>query len=89
MIATGRKTEEYRDIKPYYNKLERIKYDAVLFRNGYSKDSNTLLVKIDCIEKGRGCEEWGAPIDRDVYIIELGKVLEYNGLEVCGVKTND
>ncbi len=38
MIASGEKTEEYREIKPYWNtRLYGKEFDLVKFRNGYSK----------------------------------------------------
>ncbi len=43
----------------------------VLFRYGYTK--RTMLYAIDSITIGRGCPEWGAPEDRDVFIIKFHK----------------
>lgn len=45
-IKDGTKTIEYREIKPYWTKrLEDKFFDAVHFRNGYSKSSPTMLLK--------------------------------------------
>jgi hypothetical protein len=106
MQESGEKTEEYREIKPYwvkrlcpcthgcsnghwsekYNKCvltckaveshmnhyyngERIgAFTHVRFRYGYT--NRTFTHKIDRIRIGRGKPEWGAPTDRDVFIIE-------------------
>ena len=62
MIERGEKTEEYREIKPYWTKRIGL-YDAVKFSYGYTKRT---------ISVGKGRKEWGAP-DSDVYIIKLGK----------------
>ena len=89
MIELGKKLEEYREIKPYWSKrlvgYERplfshrygyqqsnVKgYTHVRFRYGYTKRS--MLFKIDKIIIGRGNPEWGAPTDKDVFIIKLGE----------------
>lgn len=108
MIDIGDKPEEYREIKPYWekrlldyksltkyyleNKTElRIKsllfphrpaiedvcrafpagFTHVRFRRGYTKV--TMLFEIKTITFGYGKTEWGAPKDRQVFIIKLGK----------------
>lgn len=88
MILSGEKKEEYREIKPYWAKRllwtieesddEREgfeQYDAVEFRNGYSKDAPTMLVECKGISVGIGNPAWGAP-EHPVFIIKLGKILE-------------
>lgn len=105
MIESGEKTEEYREIKPYW--VKRLVWDAdygvpvlhedieficsrpkgienlfdagwkprtythVCFRYGYTK--RTMLFPIKEITIGRGNPAWGAPEDRDVFIIKLNK----------------
>ena len=44
-------------------------YTHVRFRYGYTK--RTMLFKIDSIIIGRGNPYWGAPTDKDVFIIEF------------------
>lgn len=39
MIDSGEKTEEYREVKPYWVARLSRTYDAVCFRNGYSNDA--------------------------------------------------
>lgn len=69
MIASGEKTEEYREIKPFYeNRFRRYSYDIVRFHRGYT--DTVMLWKIKSIEKGLGKAEWGAP-DYPVFIIAL------------------
>ena len=109
MQERGDKTEEYREITPYWFKrlyLCKVKYKAgqttyrtpsdpeaqiccspllrdwlivgfanfgmkpythVAFRYGYTK--RCFVHRIDSITIGRGKPEWGAPTDRDVFII--------------------
>jgi hypothetical protein len=75
MIASGVKREEYREMKPYWHKrLANRKYDAIQFRNGYSKDAPTMLVELKSILSGLGIIEWGAPAAHPVYILTLGNV---------------
>ena len=71
MIESGEKMEEYRENKPYWQKrLLSCKYDAVLFRYGYTPRTMTFWIK--GIRLGIGKKEWGAG-DDEVFIIELGE----------------
>jgi len=77
MILSGEKTEEYRDIKPYWDKrLIGNSFDIIRFRNGYKKDSSTFDIECKGISKGFGWVTWGAPKINAVYIIKLGKRLD-------------
>ena len=95
MIESGIKTEEYREIKPYWIKrlcnyadtlwqcadcdgllmcsacFTPYKYTHVRFRYGYTK--RTMLREIESISIGYGKPEWGAPIDKQVFIIKFKK----------------
>ena len=75
LIAIGEKKEEYRTPGKWIgSRLEGREYDAVEFRNGYSRTSPTSRLEYlgHCL--GHGRPEWGAP-DTPVVIIKLGKVL--------------
>lgn len=82
-IASGRKKEEYRDITPFWkSRLEQAfdgkttfkKYDAIRFRRGrYGK--TTMLVECRSIYVGYGRPELGAPEGKEVYILDLGKII--------------
>jgi hypothetical protein len=75
MIYSGVKREEYREMKPYWHKrLLNKHYDAIRFRNGYSKDAPTMLVELKHIYSGLGIVEWGAPEGQPVYILKLGDI---------------
>lgn len=53
-ILSGRKTEEYRQIKKYYiNKFINKKYNKILLQAGYSKTSPRLIADIISIEVGK------------------------------------
>ncbi len=99
MIESGIKTEEYREIKPYWEKrlidyaaikaniteiflrkrLLGIQTDVckhfprgfthVRFRYGYTK--RIITREIESITIGYGKPEWGAPTDRQVFIIKF------------------
>tara|TARA_R110000772_G_scaffold181116_1_gene292446 strand:+ start:433 stop:720 length:288 start_codon:yes stop_codon:yes gene_type:complete len=75
MIVYGGKRQEYREIKPYWDKRFNKQYDAVFFKNGYQKDAPSALVELVEIRKGQGISIWGAPNEK-VYILELGRILE-------------
>lgn len=87
LIECGEKREEYRVIKPYwtkrfigvygpqfYHRLFYLRakykdYTHVLFRYGYTK--RKMQYEIDEITVGRGRTDWGAPADKDVFIIKF------------------
>jgi hypothetical protein len=76
MIASGEKREEYREIKPYWNKrLNSREYDVIKFRNGYARNAPEMIVELKEICSSLGIVEWGAPERESVYILKLGKVL--------------
>ena len=77
MILLGKKWEEYREIKPYWDKrIKGKRYDAISFRNGYSKDAPTMLVEFIDHHIGLGVIPFGAPSNQRVHILTLGKILE-------------
>lgn len=70
LIASGGKTKEFRENKPYWqSRLSGKTFDEVHFRNGYAKDSPFMRVKCGDIHLQR--EVWGS-----VFVIELGDILE-------------
>lgn len=85
MIKSGEKKEEYREIKPYYDKRFGWKDDEKLrtyqittdikFRNGYSKTSPTLFCHV-CIQKDYGKEQWGAEPNKRYYVLKIMKIWE-------------
>lgn len=114
MIESGIKTEEYREIKPYwyqrlYQRKKEFGYDGRLtreeceyicqqslryilkgegfavaelkpfthirFRYGYTK--RTMLFELNGITIGKGNTEWGAPADKEVFILKLGKKVNF------------
>lgn len=77
MIASGEKREEYREIKPHWDKrLIGKRYDVIEFRNGYGEGVPRMTVELDGILIGNGNPRWGATIGKTTYVLLLGKVLE-------------
>lgn len=75
LIISGDKKEEYREIKPFYDSRFKKYIDTkevivVTLINGYKKDSKRFDIKCT-VTVGRGNPNWGAPTDRDVYILEI------------------
>ena len=71
------KKEEYREDKPYYQRLLE-KYRGfpsftVVFRAGYSQES-PMAVCLCKLKKGEGFEKWGAEKGKNYYVLELLKV---------------
>lgn len=90
MIDRGEKKEEYREIKQYWMKrliedidedeegdtcchVFYVDYECVCFHRGYT--STTMTFRVKNIDIGKGKPEWGAPVERDVFIIKLGERL--------------
>ena len=80
MIDVGDKPEEYREDNDYWNNRLIDKetllvkpFTHVRFHRGYT--STTMLWTITDISLGRGKTEWGAPENKDVFIIKLGERL--------------
>lgn len=77
MIASGEKTDEYREIKPYWETRlsDASRYSVVRFRNGYNPGSPTMTIELLGISQGVGNPKWGAP-SSPVYRLHLGKIIE-------------
>lgn len=89
MIESGEKSEEYREIKPYWtNRFYKIRgadklgphyicwFDRVVFKNGYSKTARSM--EFECLEilVGPGKFEWGALRNESYFVIKLGNKLK-------------
>ena len=84
MIASGEKTEEYREIKPYWSTrlkdfLVKKPFDYIIFKNGYGKDAPSMKVELKKIEFGISKLEWGDKEEK-CYVLYLGKVIWNNAL---------
>lgn len=79
MINEGKKPEEYRDIKPHYDKTlgahiaGTIHIDRVRLHRGYTSTTQTFNVRE--IVKGTGNPEWGAEPEKRYYVIRLGQLV--------------
>jgi len=80
MIVSGEKKEEYREVKPYYDK--RLGFycryglpTTLYFRNGYSHDSPKVKCRVKIrIDKGK--EKWGAELGKIYYVLEIINIFE-------------
>lgn len=76
LILSGEKKEEYRDIKPYWEKrLIGKKYDRIIFRNGYATNAPQFTIKLKSITQGTGKSEWGAEEGKQYFILSLGEII--------------
>lgn len=91
MIKAGEKLEEYREIKPYYdrrllNYFEHTDYGSfvvinpynekqIILRNGYNKESPSLLC-LCTLDMGTGKPEWGAEENKKYYILRIKEAKE-------------
>ena len=81
MIRSGEKKEEYREVKPYYDKRLDSKYIwgdrfEVIFRNGYSKNSPSIKCLVE-FQKGYGHTMWGAELNKIYYVLKILSVEEF------------
>lgn len=75
LIKSGEKTEEYREIKPYWEKrFEGISSGKLHFKNGYSKKAPHFIIELKGIEIREGKEEWGAEKGKKYFVLKLGKI---------------
>ena len=73
-ILEGTKTEEYREIKPFWAKRLFQEYDTVTFRNGYAKEAPLMVVEY----KGVEIKTIYHPIHHKqmtIFAVKLGRVL--------------
>ena len=92
LIDQGIKTEEYREIKPYWYKRLVFEYeesfkdtfitsmktfDLVEFTNGYNSTSPKIVLECQNISVGQGLTEWGAVQGQLYFIIKLGRKVAY------------
>lgn len=86
MIEYEDKREEYRDIKPFYNRiLDEFGYVTikgkryhcaeiiVCFSNGYAKDRRQMFWTIKHLEIAKGNPKWGALENKEYYVLHLDK----------------
>ena len=78
MIESGEKREEYRAITPYWRKRIQSgkRYTHVRFHRGYTAKS--MVFRFDGLRIGNGNTQWGAPADRDVFIISSERGINSN-----------
>lgn len=82
MILLGEKKEEYRAIKPYWDKRffkkewteSTFYFDKIIFTNGYGNHRPKIIIKCNGISHGPGKYEWGG--SEKNYILKLGEILE-------------
>ena len=76
LILSGEKTEEYRDIKPYWTKrFYSKKYHYICFRNGYASNSPQFTIELKSITPSIGRPEWGAEEGKTYFVLSLGKII--------------
>ena len=87
LILKKRKPEEYRELKPYWNRIfqgGKVKIKGryyhptdvnICFSNGYSKDRRQMIVSFRCLVVREGNPNWGAKLLRQYYVLVLGDIL--------------
>ena len=93
MIISGEKTEEYREIKQYYNsrfkkymprktdfKKEEISPKFfIIFRNGYRYNDPQVICSCK-LSVGMGKEKWGAQPGIKYYILKITGIIEVQNI---------
>ncbi len=84
MIASGEKTQEYREIKEYYTRrflnaglIDELgcsthKAADIVFRRGYAKNAPRMVCSYRCW-RGKGKEAWGAMPNVSYYVLTIYK----------------
>lgn len=84
MVLLGKKKEEYREIKPYYESRFKNAWKGltggnaqreIMFRNGYNKNSPSFIAKCT-LSVGTGKEEWGAEKGKEYFILTVQEILK-------------
>lgn len=84
MILSGEKKEEYREIKPYWQKRLSGNYpDVIVFKNGYAKDAPTITIQCLGITTGFAVSEWSDNWQGEVFVIGLGNIIETKNIQPC------
>lgn len=74
LLASGDKTEDYRDMSAYWHRrLYGRAYKTVTIRNGFGPFAPEAKFEFVGVDIGTGRPEWGAPGTRTVFIIRLGR----------------
>lgn len=82
LILSGEKKEEYREIKPYWEKrLMGKKYDRIIFRNGYATNAPQFTIKLKSITQGIGKSEWGAEEGKRYFVLSLGEIINTKNID--------
>jgi hypothetical protein len=82
LILSGEKKEEYREIKPYWEKrLIGKKYDRIIFRNGYGKNAPWFAIELKEITQGAGKSEWGAEKGKQYFVLSLGEIINTKNID--------
>lgn len=82
MILSGKKTEEYRDIKPYWaNRFYSKKYHYITFRNGYAANAPQFTIELKSITQSTGKTEWGAEEGKTYFVLSLGKIINTKNID--------
>lgn len=85
MIRSGEKREEYREIKPYWNRMFKpqghiriglswlpFSHVKVVFSNGYAKDRPQFAARITGMRfNSEGRPEWGAEAGKRYFVLEI------------------
>lgn len=75
-ICSGKKTEEYRIIKPYWiNKLVGKNYLSIIFQNGHSKSANRIETEYNGYEMRKIQHDYFGKKPVNVFVIKIGKIL--------------
>lgn len=96
MILSGEKKEEYREMKTYWNTrlsfldissgnpylYERVfnKFTHIEFSNGYGSKVPKILIECKGIEINKGKQEWGAELNAEYFVINLGQIVSTSNL---------
>lgn len=74
-IKSGEKKEEYREVKPFWEKRLSKEYDQILFQLGYSKNAPKMVLELIDKEQREIIHEHFGNIPIQVFVLKLGNIL--------------
>lgn len=80
MILSREKKEEYRAMTDYWKtrmkNVRKNNIETITFSNGYNKDRDQFIIKLEYISIRTGLEEWGAEKGKSYFVLHLGEILK-------------
>lgn len=75
LIKSGQKKEEYRVVKPFWEKRLKKEYHSILFQLGYSKNAPKMKIEYKGLETREIISEHFGIFPVNCYVLKLGEII--------------